>query len=217
MSLGFNETTLVPQIEAIWEPGSHPHESTVLQKHYIFILEHCLLTRICPNLIFNRIYPNHNFETFLCCSPSSWTFDFTDSNQAFRRDFLYGSNTFLRTSEYTLPTQERSQTHKCANSLFTSSSLSELLPCVRLREEVAGSCNYCLDQLSLHSELQNPPPHFWHTDGNWNSTEPGCVRLDSKAEDNPTSLLSSGAFNHHSSLPIRLLNESYPMGGPQAT
>lgn len=42
---------------------------------------------------------------------------------------------------------------------------------------------YCLDQLSLDWKLQNLSPHPWHTDRNQISTEPGCIRLVSKPED----------------------------------
>lgn len=123
MSIKLNETTMVPQNTAIWQSRSHPHDSTFSQKHFIFLLWHCLYTSTRPTKIFNGIYSNHNFETFLCfCSILLKLHPSIYSIKAFPSDFIYESNTVLRISEYTLSTQELSQSLK--NTYFSISFLS---------------------------------------------------------------------------------------------
>lgn len=91
---------------------------------------------------------------------------------------------------------------------------SQLLSCVRLREGVTTLCNSCLEQLSLDSTLQNPPPCFWCTEQNCISTEPGWAP---KPKTIRFFYCLQEPFITTPPLQPRFLNDSYPMYGPQAT
>lgn len=138
MSLSFNETIMGVQNKAIWESRSYPQKSTFFfsQKQYIFVLYHCLRLSTWPTQMFNRIYCNHNFQTFLCSSPPSWTFTHL-LIQSFQKWLSIGIKYFIKNIRiyFANPgTKPHLQIHWFSISFLLPSS--QVLFCAHIREGV---------------------------------------------------------------------------------
>lgn len=123
-SIEFNETTMVPQNTALWESRSHPHNSTFYKSTTFFSYDitsthqhgqlRCLM-EFTPTIILKLFCVF--FSILFTLHPSIY------SIKALPSDFIYESNTVLRISEYTLSTQELSQSLKNTYFLFPFSPL----------------------------------------------------------------------------------------------